>query len=132
MLDTNIIIYLMKNRPQAVADRVASLSGDDELAMSFITYGELLKGAYGSIRPEQSLAHIAHLIQRVPFLYPGEQTCHHYGKWAATLKRQGKSIGNNDLWIACHALSCGAILVTHNTKEFERIDGLMCQDWAAG
>lgn len=132
MLDTNIIIYLMKNRPLSVADRVAGLSCDDELAMSFISYGELLKGAYGSIRPQQSLGHLARLVQRVPILYPNEQTCHHYGKWADTLKRQGRSIGNNDLWIACHALSCGAILVTHNTREFQRIDGLMWQDWAAG
>lgn len=131
MLDTNIIIYLMRNRPQGVADRVASLPAGDRLVMSFITYGELLKGAQGSHDPAQSRTRIGRLTERIPVLYPDERTCQHYGHWADVLKRQGTPIGNNDLWIACHALGCGAVLVTHNTREFQRIDGLVWEDWAA-
>ncbi len=129
MLDTNIIIYLIKNRPQIVADRVASLSANDRLTMSFVTYAELLKGANGSQYPEKSLKNIAKITQRIDVLYPNQNTCLEYGKWSDKLKRQGTPIGNNDLWIACHALSCEAVLVTHNTREFARITDLHCEDW---
>lgn len=131
MLDTNIIIYLMKNRPQQVAAKAAALPPGDQLVMSFVTYGELLKGAHGSQSPQPALARIERLVRTIPVLYPNAQTSHHYGQWAARLKRQGTPIGNNDLWIACHALSHDAVLVTHNTDEFGRIDGLRWQDWAA-
>lgn len=129
MLDTNIIIYLIKNRPAIVAEKVASLSANDSLAMSFVTYAELLKGAQGSHNPTKSLQTIEKLIQRIPVLLPEQNICHYYGKWADKLKRQGTPIGSNDLWIACHALSCGAVLVTHNGKEFQRITELKWQDW---
>lgn len=129
MLDTNIIIYLIKNRPQNVADKVAALSANDRLVMSFVTYAELLKGANGSQNPQKAFAAIHKLTQRISVMLPDESICHHYGKWAETLKREGTPIGSNDLWIACHALSCDAVLVTHNTKEFQRISSLKWQDW---
>lgn len=129
MLDTNILIYLMKNKPLAVAERVAKLTSQDELVMSFVTYAELLKGANGSNNPPQALAKIAQIIQRIAVLYPDNKTCEYYGVWSNKLKQQGTPIGNNDLWIACHALACNAVLVTHNVKEFKRIDSLNWQDW---
>ncbi|MDO4698657.1 MAG: type II toxin-antitoxin system VapC family toxin [Pasteurellaceae bacterium] len=129
LLDTNIIIYLIKNRPKIVAERVATLSPNDQLAMSFVTYAELLKGVYGSQNPEKSLKAINALIKQIPVLYPDKKISQFYGKWAALLKKQGTPIGSNDLWIACHALSCDAVLVTHNTKEFQRITELNWQDW---
>lgn len=129
MLDTNILIYLMKNKPLAVAERVAKLTSQDELVMSFVTYAELLKGANGSNNPPQALAKIAQIIQKIVVLYPDNKTCEYYGVWSNKLKQQGTPIGNNDLWIACHALACNAVLVTHNVKEFKRIDGLNWQDW---
>ena len=52
MLDTNILIYFMKNKPLSVIERVNQLSQDDELCMSFISYAELLKGTYGSQRKD--------------------------------------------------------------------------------
>ena len=129
MLDTNILIYLMKNKPLAVAERVAKLTSQDQLVMSFVTYAELLKGANGSNNPPQALAKIAQIIQRIAVLYPDNKTCEFYGVWSNKLKQQGTPIGNNDLWIACHALACNAVLVTHNVKEFKRIDSLNWQDW---
>lgn len=129
MLDTNIIIYLIKNRPQSVAEKVASLSSSDRLVMSFVTYAELLKGANGSQFPQKSFEAIERLIERIPVMMPNESICQHYGEWADKLKRQGTPIGGNDLWIACHALSCNAVLVTHNSKEFQRINHLQWQDW---
>ncbi|QIM62026.1 ribonuclease VapC [Pasteurellaceae bacterium Orientalotternb1] len=129
MLDTNIIIYLIKNRPQSVANRVEKLASSDQLVMSFITYAELLKGVNGSQNPQKALDGIKNLTKRIQVLYPDETICHFYGKWANFLKKQGTLIGGNDLWIACHALSCNAVLVTHNTKEFQRITALHWQDW---
>lgn len=129
MLDTNILIYLMKNRPLAVAERVAKLTAQDQLVMSFVTYAELLKGANGSNNPQQALAKIAQIIQRITVLYPDHKTCEFYGVWSNKLRQQGTPIGNNELWIACHALACNAVLVTHNVKEFKRIESLNWQDW---
>lgn len=129
MLDTNILIYLMKNKPLAVAERVAKLTSQDQLVMSFVTYAELFKGANRSNNPPQALAKIAQIIQRIAVLYPDNKTCEFYGVWSNKLKQQGTPIGNNDLWIACHALACNAVLVTHNVKEFKRIDSLNWQDW---
>ncbi|MCW9716655.1 type II toxin-antitoxin system VapC family toxin [Avibacterium sp. 21-594] len=129
MLDTNILIYLMKNKPLAVAERVGQLLPSDQLVMSFITYAELLKGANGSLNPQKALEKISQITQRISVLYPTERICEYYGKLSHRLKKQGTPIGNNDLWIACHALAVNAVLVTHNVKEFQRIEELNWQDW---
>lgn len=130
LLDTNIIIYLMKNHPASVTARIAQLPAATRLAMSFITYGELHKGAQGSQNMAVALAAIERMTQHITVHYPDATTCHHYGIWANRLKRQGTPIGSNDLWIACHALSLGAVLVTHNVREYRRIETLTIEDWA--
>lgn len=132
LLDTNILIYLIKNRPPQVAQRVDALSADDNLAMSFITWAELLQGAEGSERRAATLSQLDALARQVPVLYPeGPAICRHYAQQASALRRLGTPIGANDLWIACHALALGATLVSHNLREFERIEGLQLADWAA-
>lgn len=73
MLDTNILIYFMKNKPLSVIERVNQLSQDDELCMSFISYAELLKGAYGSQRKTVVLKQLENLILRIPVLYSTQQ-----------------------------------------------------------
>lgn len=128
MLDTNILIYLMKNRPLSVAEKVAQLTPQDQLVISFVTYAELLKGANGSANPKKALEKINRITQRISVVYPTNNICEYYGKWANTLKQQGTPIGSNDLWIACHALAINAVLVTHNVKEFQRIGGLIWED----
>lgn len=130
MLDTNIIIYFIKQRPISVVEKINSLSPNDRLVMSFVTYTELLKGANGSQNPEKTNQMIERMRTMIEVLYPNEKTCDFYAKWANALKQKGTPIGNNDLWIASHALSCNAVLVTHNTKEFQRINELSLQDWA--
>jgi tRNA(fMet)-specific endonuclease VapC len=132
LLDTNILIYLSKNRPPQVAERIDAISDNDTLAMSFITWAELLRGAEGSQRREATLLQLEALTRLVPVLYPqGPAICQHYAVQATTLKRRATPIGANDLWIACHALAIGATLVSHNVGEFSRIDGLQLVDWAA-
>ncbi len=132
LLDTNILIYLIKNHPPQVAERIDALAPNDSLAMSFITWAELLQGAEGSQRREATLRQLDQLARQVPVLYPeGPQICRHYAVQATALKRRGTPIGANDLWIACHALALDATLVSHNVSEFARIEGLRLEDWAS-
>jgi tRNA(fMet)-specific endonuclease VapC len=132
LLDTNILIFLIKNHPPQVAERIDALDPGDSLAMSFITWAELLQGAEGSQRREATLRQLDQLARQVPVLYPeGPQICRHYAVQATALKRRGTPIGANDLWIACHALALDATLVSHNVNEFARIEGLRLEDWAS-
>ena len=131
LLDTNILIYLIKNQPPQVAQRIDALSDAVALSMSFITWAELLQGAAGSKRRETTLQKLDGLRRLVPVVYPeGDAICRHYAEQAANLKSLGTPIGANDLWIACHALAIGATVVSHNLREFRRIDGLQLVDWA--
>lgn len=132
MLDTNILIYLIKNKPESVTYRVNALGDDDELCMSFITYAELLKGAEGSNRKPEVLRRLDGLVRQVPVLYPaGAALCQHYAEQSVRLKAAGTPVGSNDLWIACHALAAAAVLVTNNEGEFARIEGLRVENWAS-
>jgi tRNA(fMet)-specific endonuclease VapC len=130
MLDTNILIYLIKNRPPGIADRIDALPAEDVLCMSFVTYAELLKGAERSTRKPNVLRRLDNLIRQVPVSYPTDpRICRHYAEQFTRLKSAGTPIGANDLWIACHALAEDATLVTHNTREFERVSGLAVTSW---
>lgn len=130
MLDTNILIYLIKNKPESVMQRVNALGDDDELAMSFVTFAELLKGAEGSSRKADVLRRLEGLTRQVPVLYPsGPGLCEHFAVQAVRLKAAGTPIGSNDLWIACHALAEAAVLVTNNESEFKRVAGLTVENW---
>jgi tRNA(fMet)-specific endonuclease VapC len=132
MLDTNILIYLIKNKPAAVAARVDALDDDASLCMSFFTFAELLKGAERSSRRLEVLRRLDNLAREIPVLYGANRAlCEHYAVHFTRLKDAGTPIGANDLWIACHALAENATLVTNNTREFERIAGLAVENWAA-
>jgi tRNA(fMet)-specific endonuclease VapC len=132
LLDTNTLIYLSKNRSPEVAERIDAISDEDSLAMSFVTRAELLHGAKGSQRREATLQQLEALTRLVQVLYPqGQGICEHYAVQATALKRRATPIAANDLWIACHALSIGATLVSHNVGAFSRIEGLQLVDWAA-
>jgi len=129
-----LLISLSKiaNNPPPIAETINALDKDAVLCMSFITYAELLKGAERSTRKAQVLLQIKQLTQLIPAQYnTNHSLCEHYAGQFTLLKEAGTSIGANDLWIACHALSLDAILVTHNVREFERIAGLKLEDWVA-
>ena len=129
VLDTNILIYLIKNQPPRLAQRVDALPETDTLCMSFVTWAELLKGAERSTRKTEVLRRLNALARQVPVRYPADSAiCRHYAEQATRLREAGTLIGANDLWIACHALAEDATLVTHNTREFRRIAGLHVED----
>ena len=131
LLDTNILIYLIKNKPASVADRINDLPGNAEIGMSFITYAELLKGVARSNRPLESEQNLVRLTRQISVCYQTNQAlCRHYATQFTRLKAAGTRVGANDLWIACHALAESAILVTNNVREFSRFSGLVIENWA--
>ena len=130
MLDTNIRIYLLKNRQPAIAERVNALGDEESLCMSFVTYADLLKGAERSSRKRAVLSRLEELTRVVPVdNRASDALCRHSAEQFTRLKNAGTQIGANDLWIASHELAEQATLVTNNTRVFERIDGLTVEDW---
>ncbi len=127
LLDTNIVIYTMKNRPQQVKRRFQEHDG--RMAISTITLGELVFGAEHSQRVEQNLADIEALVSRLEVLPFEDKSAYHFGQIRAALYRSGRPIGPYDMLIAGQARACGLILVTNNTNEFRRVPGLLLEDW---
>ncbi len=133
MIDTNILIYQMKNKfPSITAQINTAEEQGTQLVMSFVTYTELLKGAENSTQRLKVLARIGQLSEKIKVLYPSDASiCQYYAAQFQQLKQAGMPIGGNDLWIASHALAEQAVLVTHNVREFQRIEGLVIEDWVA-
>ena len=130
MLDTNILIYLLKNKPSSIIEKVNELPPDAELWMSFFTYSELLKGAERSTNKSKVTQNLDKLTRQIPVVFDvNKLLCEHYAVQFNKLKIAGTPIGANDLWIACHALAESMTLVTHNTREFIRVEGLDVEDW---
>lgn len=132
MLDTNILIYLVRHRPPAVAARLDALDVDDTVCMSFVTFAELLGGAERSSRKPEAVRRLEQVSRLVPVAYPSSSgICHHYAEQFTRLRAAGTPIGANDLWIGCHALAESATLVTNNDREFRRLVGLSVENWVA-
>ena len=128
MLDTNICIYIKKNNPPQVLAKLQSLS-IEQVCMSSITYAELFYGAIKSQQSVKNIEKIALLKSIIPILQFDESAAEQYGQIRANLEKRGLIIGSNDLLIAAHALSQNHILVSNNLREFERVDGLITENW---
>jgi tRNA(fMet)-specific endonuclease VapC len=127
MLDTNIVIYTMKNRPQTVKRHFQKNHG--RMAISTVTLGELVFGAEHSQQVERNLADIESMVARLDVLHFDESAAYHFGQIRASLYGMGKPIGPYDMMIAGHARSRGLKLVTNNMQEFERVEGLQLENW---
>lgn len=130
LLDTNICIYIRQKRPEEVLRRFRRLR-PGEAVLSVITYGELLYGAAKSEQRMAALERLRELVNLLPALSLPETAAEAYGRIRAELESKGEMIGNNDLWIAAHAVAAGLTLVTNNAKKFRRVRGLKMQNWAA-
>ena len=128
LLDTNICIYIKNHRPAEVLARFSKLP-PGKVAMSAITYGELCFGAEKNSKPRETRQILEHLVALIPVLPLDATASMHYGKFRQSLQAMGKPIGNNDLWIAAHALAGKLILVTNNVAEFKRVPGLKVENW---
>jgi len=129
LLDTNIVIYTIKNRPEDVRKQFNRYNG--QMAVSSVTLGELVFGAEYSQQVERNLADISAFTARLEVLPFDIKAAYHYGQIRAELYKMGKPIGPYDMMIAGHARSAGLILVTNNTKEFKRVRGLMAENWVS-
>ncbi|MGE6781778.1 type II toxin-antitoxin system tRNA(fMet)-specific endonuclease VapC [Ensifer adhaerens] len=129
MLDTNICIYTVKNRPQQVREAFNRHHG--QLCISSISLMELIYGAERSAMPERNLSVIEGFSARLEVLNYDQAAASHTGQLRAELARSGTPIGPYDQLIAGHARSQGLILVTNNRREFDRVPGLRVEDWAA-
>jgi len=129
MLDTNICIFILKNRPESAKKKFKAIKN---ICISSITYGELCYGIENGVPhlKEDRWNQLDNFTQRLIIDPWEEEAARHYGSIRATLKQSGLLIGNNDLLIAAHARSLDAVLVTNNTKEFSRISDLTIEDWS--
>lgn len=127
MLDTNICIFTLKQRPIEVKRQFECHSG--QLCVSAVTAMELIFGAEKSAKPEYNLAIVEGFLARLDVLAYDILAAAHTGQLRAELAQIGKPIGPYDTMIAAHARALGLILVTNNTREFERVPGLRLDDW---
>jgi tRNA(fMet)-specific endonuclease VapC len=128
MLDTNICIYIIKNNPLTVRQMFERIHVHD-LVLSMVTLAELRYGAEKSQSKARALEKIEQLTKTIEIADMNEAVAEHYAHIRASLALQGKPIGNNDLWLAAHARANGWVLVTNNTREFCRVEGLVVENW---
>lgn len=128
MLDTNICIYIAKHNPPAVRERFLQHHAN-ELAISVVTYGELQYGAAKSQAREKAMQTVTHLASLLTVAEMESEVGEHYGQIRSELEKQGRVIGNNDLWLAAHARANGWTLVTNNEREFVRVSALRVENW---
>jgi tRNA(fMet)-specific endonuclease VapC len=127
MLDTNIVIYVIKKKPLSALQVFNQEAG--HMGISSITLAELLHGAEKSNAPARTLAVVEDFCSRLEVLPYGPKAAQHYGTIRSALEKRGQTIGVNDLHIAAHARSEGLTLVSNNLREFERVDALQLCNW---
>ncbi len=131
LLDTNIVSYFLRGASAVLNQRILD-STPDTLAISVISAGELRYGLSklpSSKRATELAHHLNALLTAIAVLPLPANAAHHYGYTRAQLDAAGTPIGGNDLWIAAHALAQNMMLVTNNTREFERVPGLKLENW---
>lgn len=128
VLDTNICIYIINHKPSDVYEKFKTLE-NSKIAISVITYGELLYGINKSAYFKKSKLNLDIFTSVAKVLPMNEKVAYYYGEIRCDLSKKGQIIGNNDLWIAAHAKSINAVLISNNLKEFNRVKGLKVENW---
>jgi len=128
MLDTNICIYIIKKKPDGLLSKLKA-SINDGVSISAITLAELEHGIAMSAYPEKNADALVQFLSIIEVLPFDTKAASAYGAVRAGLQRKGAPIGQMDMLIAAHAMAAGCIVVTNNTREFNRVDGLVVEDW---
>ncbi|MGM0454329.1 MAG: type II toxin-antitoxin system tRNA(fMet)-specific endonuclease VapC [Thermodesulfobacteriota bacterium] len=128
LIDTNICIYIMNQRPREILDKCRQFQPGD-IAVSAITVSELQYGAAKSSSPSKNQARLDEFLLPFEILPYDAEVAKAYGTIRSRLEKQGKSTGPLDFLIAAHALSRDLILVTNNEKEFAGIQNLRIENW---
>ena len=129
MLDTNICIYAIKHKHERVLLRLQE-HDPSEICISSVTYAELVHGVEKSQAIERNRVSLTLLLANIEIMNFDSLAAESYGKIRADLERAGKPIGPLDMMIAGHAKALGYVVVTNNTKEFGRVEGLKLENWA--
>jgi tRNA(fMet)-specific endonuclease VapC len=127
LLDTNIVIYVLKRRPKEVLDIFNANAS--RMAISSITLSELMYGAEKSLNTDKNLEAVEEFVSHLEVLPYDAKASQHYGQIKAALEKKGQIISENDIHIAAHAISHGLILVSNNVREFKRVPNLALENW---
>ena len=128
MLDTNICRYVIKHKPESVFRKLKKIKPED-VCISSITYAELAYGVEKSAQPERNRLALSMMLSSIEIVAFDDAAADEYGEIRSGLERKGTPIGSLDMLIAAHARSLGCTLVTNNTKEFCRVEGLKLANW---
>ena len=128
MLDTNICRYVIKHKPESVLRKLKKIKPED-VCISSITYAELAYGVEKSAQPERNRLALSMMLSSIEIVAFDDSAAADYGEIRASLEKGGTPIGSLDMLIAAHARSAGCTLVTNNTKEFCRVEGLKLANW---
>lgn len=130
MLDTNICSYIIRNKPQTIKEKLKAVEKDHTIALSTVVVSELMYGAKkkGS---EKLFDLVLSFVENFQIMDFDKNSALAYATIRVELETTGNIIGSNDLLIAAHAKGSDAILVTNNTKEFERVEGLRLENWVS-
>ena len=130
MLDTDTCIFLMRGESPALAARVQSVPLQQQV-MSAVTFAELAYGVQASAaaKRKQNQSVLDSLVLHLAVLDWPQDAAKHYAEIRADLKKRGAQLGAADLMIAAHARAMGAIVVTNNIKDFDRVKGLEVENW---
>ena len=128
MLDTNICIFIMKQKPIGVIERLTAHDPED-ICISSVTYAELCCGVEKSRAKEKNRLALALILAPIRIVSFDSPAAEEYGRIRAFLEQKGTPIGPMDGLIAAHARSRSMTVVTNNTREFQRVPGLAVEDW---
>lgn len=129
LVDTNILIYLMNSKSEKLISKFTK-KNIEQFCVSSITVAELIYGAKKSKSIEKNMAAAIKILSPFSILDFSGLDAFEYGDIRSQLEISGKIIGGNDLLIAAQARRQHLIVVTANTKEFERVKGLKVENWA--
>ena len=129
MLDTNICIYAIKNKPEQVLEKLKQ-NLSNGICISAITLAELQHGVEKSMNPEKNSMALLQFLSILDILPFDDLAAVEYGKICAYLQKRGTPIGTIDMLIAAHAKTENLIIVTNNVREFERVPNLKIENWA--
>lgn len=129
MLDTDVCIYLMEQGNLSIFAKFDELENNTDFYISTMVLSELQYGISKSLKKDFNQSKLYSFLQRVKIIPYNEKCAAYYGEIRTKLKKQGSSVGNNDIHIAAHAIAENATLITNNTREFKRIDNLKVLSW---
>ncbi len=128
MLDTNAIIMAVRHPDWTITKKIKAHLGKD-LCISSVTYGELEYGIQKSSDPIRNRLAITQILLGIRILSFDAKAAEHFGDIFADLESKHQRIGDRDMMIAGHARALGYTLITNNTREFSRVEGLNIEDW---